>query len=154
MNWLEPGSDARLQSCRWRDVLDGLRTRWALRVSNPRPSPCKGDALPTELSARFRGVSARSTNHMTELDRQSRAAARGAPVEPVGPTRFRLTRRADQYLPPAGHRSRPRHRTLVGVVCRAAASPACPSIHRLVGSVERPHGAMIQGHADAFPHVN
>src|SRR3954469_307522 len=85
---------------------------WALRVSNPRPSPCKGDALPTELSARFRGVSARSTNDdITELDRQSRAAARGAPVEPVGPTRFRLTRRADQYLPPAGHRSRPRHRT-------------------------------------------
>src|SRR5436305_852857 len=26
--------------------------RWALRDSNPRPPPCKGGALPTELSAR------------------------------------------------------------------------------------------------------
>ena len=24
---------------------------WALRDSNPRPSPCKGDALPAELNA-------------------------------------------------------------------------------------------------------
>src|SRR5262245_26643996 len=89
--------------------------RWALRGSNPRPSPCKGDALPTELSARFRGVSARPADHIAELDRQPGAAARDAPVEPVGPSRFRLTRRADEDLPPAGHRSRPRHRTLVGV---------------------------------------
>src|SRR6188472_3636117 len=29
----------------------GAPYRWALRVSNPRPSPCKGDALPAELSA-------------------------------------------------------------------------------------------------------
>src|SRR5438132_9842142 len=28
---------------------------WALRDSNPRPSPCKGDALPAELSARACG---------------------------------------------------------------------------------------------------
>ncbi len=26
---------------------------WVLRGSNPRPSPCKGDALPAELSTRF-----------------------------------------------------------------------------------------------------
>ena len=26
------------------------RPWWVLRGSNPRPSPCKGDALPTELS--------------------------------------------------------------------------------------------------------
>ena len=54
--------------------------RWALRGSNPRPSPCKGDALPAELSARLRGVTARSTDHIAELDRQARSAARGAPV--------------------------------------------------------------------------
>jgi hypothetical protein len=99
-------------------------------------------------------VSARPANHITELDRQPRAAARGAPVEPVGPSRFCLTRRADQHLPSTGHRSRPRHRTLVGVVGRAAASPACRSIHRRVGSVERPHAVRIQGHADPFPHVD
>ncbi len=132
-----------------------LRKRWALRVSNPRPSPCKGDALPAELSARFRGgVAARPADHVAELDRQPRAAARGAPVQAVGPSRLRLTRRADQYLPPAGHRSCPRHRTLVGVVGRTAASPACRSIHRLVGSVERPHVARIQGHTHPFPHVD
>ena len=34
----------RVSSCGW--------PRWALRESNPRPSPCKGDALPAELSAR------------------------------------------------------------------------------------------------------
>ena len=27
---------------------------WALQGSNLRPSPCKGDALPAELSARFK----------------------------------------------------------------------------------------------------
>jgi hypothetical protein len=27
---------------------------WVLRGSNPRPSPCKGDALPAELSTRGR----------------------------------------------------------------------------------------------------
>ena len=27
---------------------------WVLRGSNPRPSPCKGDALPAELSTRYR----------------------------------------------------------------------------------------------------
>jgi hypothetical protein len=30
--------------------LTGLRMWWVLRGSNPRPSPCKGDALPAELS--------------------------------------------------------------------------------------------------------
>ena len=28
----------------------GIQTWWVLRDLNPRPSPCKGDALPTELS--------------------------------------------------------------------------------------------------------
>ena len=27
---------------------------WVLRGSNPRPSPCKGDALPAELSTRLK----------------------------------------------------------------------------------------------------
>ena len=36
-----------------RQASPGARhVRWALRGSNPRPSPCKGDALPAELSAR------------------------------------------------------------------------------------------------------
>src|SRR3954454_2183870 len=75
---------------------------WALRGSNPRPSPCKGDALPAELSARFRGrVPARATHHITELDRQSRAAERSPPVDPVGTSRLRLTRGAHEHLPPA-----------------------------------------------------
>src|SRR6185503_12882834 len=69
---------------------------WALRVSNPRPSPCKGDALPAELSARLRGVTARSTDHVAELDRQARATAGGAPVQAIGPSRFRLAGGADQ----------------------------------------------------------
>src|ERR1022692_2281838 len=29
---------------------------WVLRGSNPRPSPCKGDALPAELSTPGRGA--------------------------------------------------------------------------------------------------
>src|SRR5271156_6809233 len=29
---------------------------WVLRGSNPRPSPCKGDALPAELSTPWRGA--------------------------------------------------------------------------------------------------
>ena len=33
---------------------DLFGSRWALRVSNPRPPPCKGGALPTELNARRR----------------------------------------------------------------------------------------------------
>ncbi len=28
---------------------------WVLRGSNPRPSPCKGDALPAELSTQIQG---------------------------------------------------------------------------------------------------
>ena len=29
---------------------------WVLRGSNPRPSPCKGDALPAELSTHTKGA--------------------------------------------------------------------------------------------------
>ncbi len=35
-----------------------MSVTWALRASVPRPSPCKGDALPTELSAQALHVSA------------------------------------------------------------------------------------------------
>ena len=31
-------------------LVSGFTGRWVLRVSNSRPSPCKGDALPAELS--------------------------------------------------------------------------------------------------------
>src|SRR3954465_2027009 len=79
---------------------------WALRGSNPRPSPCKGDALPAELSARLRGVTARSTDHVSELDPQPRAATRCAPVQAFVPARFRLAGGADQDLTPARHRPR------------------------------------------------
>src|SRR4051794_28569878 len=42
--------------------LGGLAVRWwVLRGSNPRPTPCKGAALPTELSTR--AASARLTWH-------------------------------------------------------------------------------------------
>jgi hypothetical protein len=40
--------------------------RWALRDSNPRPSPCKGDALPAELSARSFRVAACPADHLPE----------------------------------------------------------------------------------------
>ena len=33
-----------------------LRKWWMLRGSNPRPPPCKGDALPAELSIRFSAI--------------------------------------------------------------------------------------------------
>jgi hypothetical protein len=121
-----------------------LQKWWALRGSNPRPSPCKGDALPAELSARSRGVTARPTDHIAELDRQPCGAAGVAPVKAVGPAVLRLARGADQYLPTSRHRPRPRHRALVGVEGGAAAPPARRSF-RLVGSVERPHAGKDTG---------
>jgi hypothetical protein len=122
---------------------------WALRGSNPRPSPCKGDALPAELSARLRGVTARSTDHVSELDRKPCAAARRAPVQAFGPIRFRLAGGADQHLTPTCHRPRPRHRSLVGVVGGTAASPARRPFVRLVESVKRPHAGKDTGHRAA-----
>jgi hypothetical protein len=121
--------------------------RWALQGSNLRPSPCKGDALPAELSARSRGcrVSARAAHHVTELHRKPRRTARGAPIESVGPARLALALGTDQHLPPARDRPRPRHGSLVRVVGEATAPPARRSIARLVGSVERTHGS--QGYA-------
>src|SRR5262247_2653727 len=97
---------------------------WALRGSNPRPSPCKGDALPAELSARSRGcrVAARATHHVAELDRQARRAARVAPVESVGPTGLALALGTDQDLPSVRDRSRPRHGSFVRVVGGATAA--------------------------------
>jgi hypothetical protein len=93
----------------------------------------------------LRGVTARSTHHVSELDRQPRAAARSAPVQAIGPTRFRLAGGTDQDLTPAHHRPRPRHRSLVGVIGRTAASPARRPFVRLVGSVERPHAGKDTG---------
>jgi hypothetical protein len=88
-------------------------------------------------------VTTRSAHDLTELNRQPRAAAGGAPVQAFGPARFRLALGTDQHLPTARHRSRPRHRTLVGVVGGAAASPARRSLLRLVGSAERTHPPRI-----------
>src|SRR6266480_2692742 len=124
-----------------------ISLRWALRDSNPRPSPCKGDALPAELSARACGcrVTARAAHHVAELHRQARRTARLAPIQTVGPSRVALALRAHEHLSPARHRPSPRHRTLVGVVGGTAAAPTRRSIARLVGSVERPHGP--QGYA-------
>ena len=123
--------------------------RWALQGSNLRPSPCKGDALPAELSARSRGchVSARSAHHVAELHRQARRTAGGAPIESVGPARLALALGTDQHLPPARDRPRPRNGPLVRVVGEATAPPTSRSIARLVGSVERTHGS--QGYAAA-----
>ena len=52
---------------------------WALRGSNSRPNPCKGSALPTELSARFRVFLAdvchhvrRGPNHSVSLRKPAR----------------------------------------------------------------------------------
>ena len=90
--------------------------RWALRDSNPRPSPCKGDALPAELSARTRGVSARSAHHLSEGDGQPGASAILASVQISGPIgTIVLAVRTDQDLSPADHRPRPGHLALVGI---------------------------------------
>jgi hypothetical protein len=115
---------------------------WALRGSNPRPSPCKGDALPAELSARSCGfrVAARPTHHVAELDRQTRPVAVRAPVQAVGPVRsITLAVGTHQHLPTTHHRPRPRRRSLIGVEGRAAAQDAPRPVHRLGGTVEQPH---------------
>src|SRR6476659_2845700 len=120
---------------------------WALRGSNPRPSPGKGDALPAELSARACGcrVTAGAAHHVTELYRQARRTTRLAPVKTVGPYRLALALGAHEHMSSARDRPSPRHRTLVGIVGETAAAPTRRSIARLVGSVERPHGP--QGYA-------
>ena len=57
---------------------------WAVRDSNPRPSPCKGDALPTELTARpatvtaWRRCGARGSVSDRRQGSTSRAASAGA----------------------------------------------------------------------------
>ena len=38
-----------------------MKKWWAVLGSNQRPPPCKGDALPTELTARRDGVHYRDT---------------------------------------------------------------------------------------------
>ena len=54
---------------------------WALRGLNPRHSPCKGDALPTELSARERARSAFVIGRKRER-RCQRGKEGGSVVEP------------------------------------------------------------------------
>ena len=46
-------------TARWSQVARGLRAWWALTGSNRRHLPCKGSALPTELSARADAVRGR-----------------------------------------------------------------------------------------------
>ena len=68
---------AALCSCRW----------WALRASIPRPSPCKGGALPTELSARTIHASGRglaADQRQNNVDGPSREAGRGMPAGDSG----------------------------------------------------------------------
>src|SRR5262245_42084923 len=114
LSWLIPSEDDDLSA----DLLPSisryrvprLRFRWALRDSNPRPRPCKGRALPAELSARSRGVAARPACHLSEGDGQPGASASLTSVQAVRPIgAVALTVRADQDLSPADHRPRPRH---------------------------------------------
>jgi hypothetical protein len=110
---------------------------WALRDSNPRPSPCKGDALPAELSARSHtiGMPAGSAHHVSQGDGQAGGPASLAPVEallPVGAVVLAV--RTDQDLNSPGHRACPRHSALVGIEGGAVAEEA-------VRPVRRPHGA-------------
>src|SRR5213595_3157605 len=56
---------------------------WVLRGSNPRPTPCKGAALPTELSTRMRSVdrvlqclAGTELRHLRGLDLDRGAGAR------------------------------------------------------------------------------
>ena len=60
---------------------------WALRDSNPRPSPCKGDALPAELSARSPtiGMPAGSAHHVSKGDGQTGGAASLAAIKALLP---------------------------------------------------------------------
>jgi hypothetical protein len=110
--------------------------QWALRDSNPRPSPCKGDALPAELSARTTtiGMPAGSAHHVSQSDRQTGRPASRAPVEallPIGPVVLAVG--TDQDLDSPGHRARPRNLTLVGIEGRAVTKEAARP-------VRRPHG--------------
>jgi hypothetical protein len=112
---------------------------WALRDSNPRPSPCKGDALPAELSARSTtiGMPARAAHHISQGDGQTGRPASHAPIEallPIGT--IVLAVRADQDLRSPCHRARPRHRALVGIEGGAVAEEAARP-------VRRPHGRRI-----------
>ena len=121
------------------------RLRWALRDSNPRPSPCKGDALPAELSARVPRelrVTARAAHHSPELRRQACSSAGATPVQALGPVHaLRLARRADQHLPAARDRPHPRRLPLVGIVRGSAAQGTPRSVARGEGTVLRPHGS-------------
>ena len=115
--------------------------RWALRVSNPRPSPCKGDALPTELSARALCVTACPAHHLTQGHRQACSSTCGAAIEPFGPVLALLhAHRADQHLPPARDRPHPRSIPLAGIVGWATAEGTSRSVTPRGRTVQRPHG--------------
>ena len=117
---------------------------WALEGSNLRPSPCKGDALPAELSARALGacrVAAGATHDLAEHRRQARPSADLAPVQPCGPVEpVALALGAHQRLPPAGHRPHPRRPSLLGIVRGTAAERTSRPVARRRRSVQRPHG--------------
>src|ERR1043165_8302323 len=106
---------------------------WALRDSNPRPLPCKGSALPTELSARqpcglerlAADVAARATHDLTEHRREPCRPAPFASIEldrPVGA--ILLTPRTHEDLSASRRRAHPRPLALVGVVGGASAQAA------------------------------
>jgi hypothetical protein len=112
-------------------VVSAGQTWWALRDSNPRPSPCKGDALPAELSARTRGVAAATAHDLPQRGGQTRRAASLAPVQAVGPVRaVVLAIRTHQHLHPARHRPRPRHLSLVGIEGGTVAEEAPRPVRR------------------------
>ncbi len=119
-----PTSERKKRSPRPRDL-------WALRDSNPRPSPCKGDALPAELSARSRGVSTCPAHDLPQGEGQTCPAASLAPVQALGPVgAVVLAVRTDQHLNSIGHRPRPRHLALVGIEGGTVAEEAARLIRR------------------------
>jgi hypothetical protein len=120
-----------------------LILRWALRDSNPRPSPCKGDALPAELSARSRGMPARPAHDLPQREGQARPAASFAPIQALGPVgAVVLAIRTDQHLHTTRHRSRPRHRALVRVEGGAVAEDAARPVRRPHDREDIPLGAL------------
>ena len=123
-------------------------SEWALEGSNLRPSPCKGDALPTELSARARRgfrVAASPADHLSQHQGKARCPACRAPIQPRGPVRsLQLALRTYQRLPSARHPSDPRLPAFVGIEGRTAANGASGSLDRGV----RPHDTEGYAHAD------
>ena len=89
------------------------RSWWVLRGSNPRPSPCKGDALPTELSTRERPRVKASSN-------DPQGGARGSPRPPPISAAYIASARNDcqQRVPGVSGASGQSHSRLPGVEWR------------------------------------